>query len=122
MNQEEKKALYEAIMSDIASVVLEHIEKIFPDDETVDGREELYENVDSVTEKKNEQYVQKLCNQYKLEYYEGDSVCAEKNKLNILQKVHEIVGQRMPVGKIRWVGGKDNCYHFCFFSNQSKRL
>ena len=94
--------------------LLKHRIEEFSSDSWNDS-EELNENVDAATEKKNEQFIENLCKKYKLVYCEGDSVGGERNQLDLLKRVHVLISKRMPVGKINWVT-PDNKYFFTFKS------
>lgn len=80
----------------------------------------LNENVDAATEKENEEFVENLCRKYGLIYYEGDSVNGNKSKLDVLKRAHELISERMPVGKIKFAH-PDNAYYFTFQSWKPKQ-
>lgn len=104
----QKRALYESIMNTIAKKVKQMLNESY-------NNITLNENVDAATEKRNEQYVEKLCNQYRLIYCEGDSVGGEKKQLEILKRAQALISKRMPVGRIDWIV-PDNKYFFTFKS------
>ena len=67
-------------------------------------------------EQANEQFVKDLCSKYGLDYSECDGVYGEKEQLDTMETVREMISQRMKVSPIHWLGGVDNCYVFCFYS------
>ena len=111
--ESQKNELYKSILADVAKIVKDRIEEFSSD--SWNDLEELNENVDAATEKKNEQFIENLCKKYKLVYCEGDSVGGERNQLDLLKRAHVLISKRMPVGKINWVT-PDNKYFFTFKS------
>ena len=118
MNDKQKKELFEGIMSDLAEVIKNRIDE-FNDNPDIASEDELFENCDSSVERENEKFVESLAKKYKLVYNEGDSVCCSREKLAQLKNVRELVGQRMPVRNIKWVGAPENQYYFTFYSWKS---
>ena len=110
----EKRALYESIMNVIAKKVKQMLNENCNEDS-------LNETLDAAAEKRNEEYVEQLCNKYKLIYCEGDSVGGEKRQLETLKEVRALISKRMPVGRIDWIV-PDNKYFFTFKSRKSGTL
>lgn len=79
-----------------------------------------YKQCDSDLEKKNEEYVAKVCQKYGLKYVqEGSAICGSKNVREISQDLidaHNEIGRRMPVKKIRWASEPICCNYFIYKS------
>ena len=79
-----------------------------------------YKQCDSDLEKKNEEYVAKVCQKYGLEYVqEGSAVCSSENVREVSQDLidaHNEISKRMPVKKIKWAGEPIYCNYFIYKS------
>ena len=73
-------------------------------------------------EQENEQFVEDLCSKYGLEFSKRDGVYGEKEQLDAMKVVYEIISHRMEVGKFRWLDDADNCYAFSFYSKHPVTL
>ena len=79
-----------------------------------------YKQCDSDLEKKNEEYVAKVCQKYGLKYVQdGSAICGSENVQEISQDLidaHNEIGRRMPVSDIDWADEPIYCNYFIYKS------
>lgn len=114
-----KQNIINKILAEVMPIAEERVKEMFSNTDDCKFEALLDEHkIVSDIEYENEKYVKDICDEYGLEYSANDAVYGKKEQLNAMKTVYKLISQKMKVSIFRWMGGAENCYYFCFYSNQ----